>query len=98
MVDNLPEHKSSKIALFKGKQIRKAIDQYEWCFSIVDIVEVFTESSKARRYWSDWKVKLMRDEGLSPLYETIVPLKIESSDGKNYLTDTANTEPIFRII
>lgn len=53
MVDNLPEHKSSKIALFKGKQIRKAIDQYEWCFSIVDIVEVFTESSKARRYWSD---------------------------------------------
>ena len=53
MVDNLPEHKSSKIAIFKGKQIRKAINHHEWYFSIVDIVEVFTESSKARRYWSD---------------------------------------------
>jgi len=97
-VDNPPEHKSSKIAIFKGKQIRKAIYQDEWYFSIVDIIEVLTESSNARRYWSDLKAKLIEDEGFSQLYEKIVQLKMESSDGKNYLTDTANTETIFRII
>lgn len=97
-LDNLPEHKSSKIAIFKGKQIRKAIHQDEWYFSIVDIIEVLTESSNARRYWSDLKSKLIENEGFSQLYEKIVQLKMESSDGKNYLTDTANTETVFRII
>ena len=66
--------------------------------SIVDIIEVLTESSNARRYWSDLKAKLSEDEGFSQLYEKIVQLKMESSDGKNYLTDTANTEIIFQII
>ena len=97
-VANLPEHKSSKIAIFKGTQIRKVIHQDEWYFSIVDIIEVLTESSNARRYWSDLKSKLIDNEGFSQLYEKIVQLKMESSDGKNYLTDTANTETIFRII
>jgi hypothetical protein len=86
-----------RIAIFKGKQIQKAIHQDEWYFSIVDIIEVLTESSNARRYWSDLKAKLIEDEGFSQLYEKIVQLKMESSDGKNYLTDTANTETIFRL-
>lgn len=92
------EEKSSKIAIFKGKQIRKALHQDEWYFSIIDIIEVLTESSSARRYWSDLKIKLINNEGFSQLYDKIVQLKLESSDGKSYLTDTANTETIFRII
>jgi DNA-damage-inducible protein D len=87
-----------KIAVFKGNQIRKMIHLGEWFFSIIDIVEVLTESPSPRRYWSDLKSKLIDSEGFSQLYAKIVQLKMESSDGKNYLTDTANTETIFRVI
>jgi len=92
------EEASPKIAVFRGKHIRKALHQNEWYFSIVDIIEVLTESSNPRRYWSDLKSKLIDNEGFSQLYEKIVQLKLESSDGKQYLTDTANTETILRIL
>lgn len=92
------EEGTSKIAVFRGKQIRKAIHHDEWYFSIIDIIEVLTESSNPRRYWSDLKAKLIDNEGFVQLYEKIVQLKLVSSDGKNYLTDTADTETIFRII
>jgi DNA-damage-inducible protein D len=96
VINQLP--KSSKIAIFKGKQIRKIIHDDEWFFSITDIIQVLTESANPRRYWSDLKIKLSEDEGFNQLYEKIVQLKLESSDGKKYITDTANTETIFRII
>jgi hypothetical protein len=92
------EDTSSKIAIFRGKQIRKAIHQGEWFFSIIDVVEVLTESSSSRRYWSDLKSKLIEDEGFSQLYEKIVQLKLEAPDGKMRETDTADTETLFRII
>lgn len=95
---NQLEKTSSKIAIFKGKQIRKVIYQDEWFFSIVDVIEVLTESSNARRYWSDLKIQLTEKEGLSQLYEKIVQLKLIAPDGKMRETDTANTETIFRII
>lgn len=89
---------TAKIAIFKGKQIRKTVFNDEWYFSIVDIVDTLTDSSSPRRYWSDLKKKLIEDEGFDQLYEKIVQLKMESKDGKKYLTDTANTETLFRII
>jgi len=87
-----------KIAVFKGKKIRRDIFKDEWYFSIVDVVEALTGSSNPRRYWSDLKIKISENEGFSELYEKIVQLKLESSDGKKYLTDVANTETMFRII
>lgn len=96
MVNELDE--SSKIAVFRGKHIRRTIHLNEWYFSIIDIIEVLTESTNPRRYWSDLKSKLTGNEGFSKLYEKIVQLKLESSDGKNYLTDTTNTETLFRLI
>ena len=90
--------KSSKIAVFKGKEIRKTIFNDEWYFSIIDIISVLTDSANPRRYWSDLKSKLSEDEGFSQLYEKIVQLKLVSADGKKYQTDTANTETVFRII
>lgn len=90
--------KSSKIAIFKGQQIRKIIHKDEWFFSIVDIIQVLTDSSNPRRYWSDLKKKLTNDEGFIQLYEKIVQFKLIASDGKMRETDTANTETIFRII
>ncbi|MBN1971165.1 MAG: hypothetical protein JXR48_07510 [Candidatus Delongbacteria bacterium] len=46
---------SSRIALFKGKEIRKTMHNNEWWFSTIDIIEVLTESNRARKYWSDLK-------------------------------------------
>jgi len=89
---------TGRIAVFKGKQIRKDIFDNEWYFSVVDIVEVLTGSSNPRRYWSDLKRKLAEEEGFTQLYEKIVQLKMQSSDGKKYQTDTANTETVFRIV
>lgn len=51
-----------------------------------------------RRYWSDLNVQLIDSEELTRLCEKIVQLKLESSDETKYLTDTANTETVFRII
>jgi len=87
----------AKIALFKGKKIRKTIYNDEWWFSIIDVIEVLTDSSIPKRYWSDLKRKLV-NEGFSEAYEKIVQLKMQSPDGKMRLTDSANTETMFRII
>ncbi|MBI4098326.1 MAG: hypothetical protein HY426_04805 [Candidatus Levybacteria bacterium] len=90
--------KKSKIAIFEGKRIRRHWDhnQEKWYFSVVDVVEVLTGSTIPRRYWSDLKIKLQK-EG-SEVYEKIVQLKMQASDGKLYLTDAADTEVMLRII
>jgi len=97
-MDNELEQQPSKIAIFKGKQIRKTLHQGEWFFSIIDIIAVLTESQNPRRYWSDLKAQLTENEGFVQLYGKIVQLKLLAPDGKMRETDTANTETIFRII
>jgi len=87
----------TKIAVFKGKQVRRTIHYDEWWFSIVDVCEALSGSSNPRRYWSDLKKKLTA-EGCSELYEKIVQLKLPAADGKFYMTDCANTETMFRIV
>jgi hypothetical protein len=89
---------ASKIAVFEDKKIRRIFHKGEWYFSIIDIIRVLTESSDPNRYWPELKKKLLVDEGFSQLLDRIEQLKLESSDGKKYLTDTANTETVFRII
>ncbi len=89
---------SLKIAIFKGKQIRKTIYQGEWYFSIIDVVAVLTKSPNPRRYWSNLKIQLSENEGFTQLYSKTVQLKLLAPDGKMRETDTANTETIFRII
>ena len=85
--------KETAIKLFESKQIRVHWDNdsEKWYFSITDIIETLTGSNNPRRYWSDLKRKLAK-EGFSQLYEIIVQLKLESSDGKKYITDCADTE------
>jgi hypothetical protein len=92
------EDKSKKIKIFQGKRVRTHWDEEteKWFFSVVDVIEILTESSHPRRYWSDLKIKL-KEEG-SELYDKIVQLKMISSDGKYYLTDVADTEQILRLI
>ncbi|NGX26693.1 MAG: hypothetical protein K940chlam6_00618 [Chlamydiae bacterium] len=99
MVDHKRQIQSQdKLVVFEDKKIRRIFHKSEWHFSIIDIVEVLTESPNPRRYWSNLKIQLADNEGFVQLYSKTVQLKLESSDGKKYLTDTANTETVFRII
>jgi hypothetical protein len=86
------------IQLFEGKQIRYVWDdeQEKYFFSVVDIIQVLTDTNTPRRYWSDLKRKLAA-EG-SEMYEKIVQLKLSAADGKKYLTDVADTRQVFRLI
>lgn len=86
------------LQLFEEKKVRTLWDseQEKWYFSIVDTIEVLTGSTIPKRYWSDLKKKLSK-EG-SQLYDAIVQLKMQSSDGKFYKTDVADAEQLFRLI
>ena len=88
----------NKIKVFEDKQIRATWDEKseQWYFSVIDVCEVLAEATNPRRYWSDLKRKL-KAEG-SQLYEEIVQLKMQSSDGKYYNTDVATTEQLLRLI
>jgi hypothetical protein len=84
------------LIVFEGIKIRREWHNNQWYFSVIDIVGILTDSSIPKRYWSDLKAKL--DEEGFELYDKIVQLKLLSADGKNYETDCANTESMFRII
>lgn len=93
----LPDSEKHLIA-FEDQKIRRKRHNGEWWFSIVDVVGVLSESSNARRYWSDLKRKIEQEQGMNELYEKIVQLKMSSADGKFYETDCANTETMLRVI
>lgn len=86
------------IQLFENKKVRTVWDseQEKWFISIIDVIEILTESPNARKYWSVLKVRLKK-EG-SQLATNCSQLKMQSSDGKFYKTDVADTEQLFRLI
>ena len=88
----------NEIQLFDGKQVRYVWDekQEKYFFSIVDVIQVLTDSENPRKYWSVLKTRL-KQEG-SELATDCSQLKMPSRDGKNYLTDVADTEHVFRLI
>lgn len=90
--------KLNAIQLFENKKVRSIwdSDQEKWLISIIDVIEALTNSERPRKYWSDLKKKLEK-EG-SQLSENIGQLKMQSSDGKFYKTDVADTEQLFRLI
>ncbi|MFK7933419.1 MAG: Bro-N domain-containing protein [Saprospiraceae bacterium] len=90
------EQNQTLVIFFEEKEIRRIWHEEEWWFSIVDVIEALTKSKRPRKYWSDLKRKLA-NEGFQSS-ENIGQLRIESSDGKKYKTDVANTEGMFRII
>jgi len=90
--------KSNSIILFNQKRVRRIWDEKKeiWYFSIIDVVEILTDSPRPRKYWNALKTKL-KQEG-SELSHKVGQLKLESLDGKKYLTDVADTETILRLI
>ncbi len=88
---------TTKIALFKGKKIRKIFFENEWWFSVVDVVEALTDSANSNDYWYKMKIRVKSEDSFE--LSTICRwLKLQAPDGKMRETDCANTEGIFRII
>ena len=95
----MKQHESIK--LFEEKKVRTLWDdeQEKWYISIVDAIEILTDSQdfqRARKYWNKLKQRL-KDEG----NETVTnchQLKMKAVDGKMRLTDVADTEQLFRLI
>jgi hypothetical protein len=88
----------SNIKLFEEKHVRSVYNEQDekWYFSVIDVIHVLTDSTVPKRYWSDLKKKLSK-EG-SQAYDKIVHLKMTAEDGKNRVTDTADTETMLRLI
>lgn len=88
----------NSIKIFEEKKVRTLWDtgSEKWYFSIIDVIEVLTESPRPRKYWNALKTKL-KNEG-SELSQKLGQLKMQSADGKFYLTDVADTEQLFRLI
>ena len=82
----------NQLAIFEQKPIRSAEHEGEMYFSIVDIIEVLTDSTKPSNYWNMLK---KREDHLSTI---CVKLKLKGLDGKNYPSDCANTEGVLRIL
>ena len=90
--------RETAIKLFNEKKIRTHwdIEQEKWYFSVVDVVGVLTESENPNNYWKVLKNRLKK-EG-SELVTNCNQLKMQSTDGKHYKTDVADTEQLFRLI
>lgn len=88
----------NNMKLFESSKIRSQWDAEaeKWYFSIVDVIEILTESPNARKYWSVLKTRL-KAEG-SELATNCSQLKLKAADGKSYLTDVSDTEQLLRLI
>ncbi|MBR4564981.1 MAG: hypothetical protein IKO26_11070 [Paludibacteraceae bacterium] len=89
----------TSIQLFENAKIRVVWDdeQEKYFFSVVDVIQVLTESTVAKRYWTDLKRRL-KAEGADETYAKIVRLKMPAPDGKMRDTDAADLEQILRIV
>ena len=91
------DEENKELVLFNNNQIRRKKYNDEWLYSIVDIIEILTESKNPRDYWYKLKKRILQEE-FPELSTKCRQLKLKSSDGKEYKTDVANRETIFRII
>jgi DNA-damage-inducible protein D len=87
-----------KLKLFEQKKIRSHWDKDKelWYFSIVDVVGILTDSPNPRNYWKVLKHRLIQEGNQS--VTNCNQLKLQSADGKFYLTDVADTEQLLRLI
>jgi DNA-damage-inducible protein D len=88
----------SQISLFEEKQVRRAwnAEQEKWMFAIVDVIAILTGSVDPGAYWRKLKERLKKEGN-----ETVTDchgLKMTAADGKQRMTDVADTEQLLRLI
>jgi prophage antirepressor-like protein len=89
----------SNLKLFEGKQVRTYWDAKEeqWYFSVIDVVEILTNSPNPRDYWFKMKLRVKTEDGLE-LSTICRQLKLKATDGKMRETDCTTTQNLLRII
>ncbi len=89
----------SNIKISENKQVRSHWDEKEqqWYFSVIDVVEVLTDSSNPRDYWFKMKTRIEMEDGLQ-LSTNCRQLKLKATDGRMRETDVANAQTLLRII
>jgi len=91
-------NKMSNVKLFEHQKVRTAWNETKekWYFSVVDVIRILTDSPNPRNYWKVLKHRLIKEGNQS--VTNCNQLKMESSDGKFYNTDVADTEQLLRLI
>jgi DNA-damage-inducible protein D len=84
--------KDNELTPFGGKEIRKVWHDEQWYFSVIDVIEVLTDSASPSKYWNNIKIK---ENQLSLILRKF---KFLAPDGKMRSTDCANTQGILRIV
>jgi DNA-damage-inducible protein D len=90
--------RETAIKLFESKKVRSVWDaeKEKWFFAVVDVVEILTDSQNPQVYWRVLKKRLLTEGN-----ETVTncnALKMTAPDGKQRLTDVADTEQLLRLI
>jgi DNA-damage-inducible protein D len=83
------------LVVFEGTKIRRIWHDEQWFFSVIDIIEILTDSPTPRQYWGKIKDREFAKLELSPIW---VRLKLPAEDGKLRFTDCINTQNAFRLI
>jgi DNA-damage-inducible protein D len=86
----------NSLTIFEGKPIRHILHNEEIYYSVIDIIQVLSDSPNPNRYWTDLKRRSEKETGQS--YEFCVRLNLPRVNGKPYPTDCANTEGVLRIV
>ncbi|MDR3133325.1 MAG: Bro-N domain-containing protein [Prevotellaceae bacterium] len=91
--------RETAIKLFEGKKVRTHWDEEkeEWYFSVIDVVEILTESASPRDYWYKMKQRVQLEDGIE-LSTICRQLKMRAPDGKMRETDCADVQGLLRII
>lgn len=89
----------SDIKLFETRKVRTHWDEEseQWYFSVIDVIEILTDSSNPRDYWFRMKNRVRTEEGLE-LSTICRQFKMKALDGKMRETDVANVPTLLRII
>lgn len=90
-------NENKELVLFENSRIRRQMYNDEWYYSIVDIIEILTESKDPADYWSKLKKRIDAEE-FAELSTNCRQLKLVAKDGKKRPTDCANRQTIFRLI
>jgi DNA-damage-inducible protein D len=90
-------NQENAIVVFNERTIRRVFIDDAWWFSVIDVVQILTDSTNPRDYWYKMKVRV-KDEDSTELSTICRQLKLQAPDGKMRETDCANTEGLFRII
>jgi DNA-damage-inducible protein D len=94
-------HETTAVELIEEQaeaRIRRVFHNGRWFFSVVDVIALLIDSADLGAYWRKFKQRMREDEGAIETVTNCHTLRMTAADGKQRLTDAADTETLLRII